>query len=128
MFKSILKPENSAIAGIAVVGLVYAIYQLNIGSMATAQATTANHPVLESSRKKAGYSALVSVAGLTLITRDANVGILGGAAIITMEILSRHSIMAHPETGKMQNPNDLISNVYAPAENVVPLYAQGQAG
>lgn len=125
-FKSILKPENSAIAGIATVGLVYGVYQLNVGTLSQAQATEANHPVYESSRKKAGYTSLVLVAGLTLVTRDANVGILGFATIVAMELLARHSIMAHPESGQLMNP--VGANAYAQAENVIPFSSQAQTG
>src|ERR1044072_4836742 len=114
-FKSVLKPEGSIVAGIATVGAVYGIYQLNVGPVSQAQATTANHPVLESSRKKAGYTAFIFVAALTLIARDANIGILGGGTIIAMELAYRHGIMANPESGKMQNPNP--STAYEPAEN-----------
>jgi hypothetical protein len=126
MFKSILKPEASVVSGIATLGLVYAIYQTNVGSMAQAQATTANHPVLESSRKKAGYQAFATVAALSLITKDANIGILGWGGIIIMELIARHSIMANPESGQIQNPDG--NSAYAPAENVIPFYQQGQAG
>lgn len=125
-FKSILKPENSAIAGLAVVGLVYAVYNLNLGSTAAAHATDANHPILESSRKKAGLTSLAMVAAVTLITKDANVGILGGGAIIFMELTNRHAIMAHPLSGQLQNPNPQAA--YEPAENVIPFYSQGQTG
>lgn len=125
-FKSILKPDNSAIAGIAVVGLVYAVYTLNMGSNAAAQATDANHPVLDSSRKKAGLTSLAMVAAITLITKDANVGILGGGAIIAMELSARHAIMAHPQSGQLVNPNP--NAAYAPAENVIPMYQQAQTG
>lgn len=125
--KSILKPEGSTMAGLATVGTVFAVYQLNVGSVSTAQASDANHPVLESSRKKAGYTSLALVAALSLITRDVNVFILGCGSIIGMEIVYRHGIMANPLTGKMENPRPLTSE-YAPAENVVPMYAQGQTG
>lgn len=114
-------------AGLATAGTVFAVYQLNVGSVATAQATDANHPVLESSRKKAGYTSLAVVGGLSLITKDVNLFILGCGAIIAMEIIYRHGIMANPLTGKMENPKPLTS-AYAPAENVVPLYAQGETG
>lgn len=125
-FKSILKPEGSTVAGLATVGTVIGVYQLSVGSVSQAHATDANHPALEASRKKAGYLSLVLVAGLTLITKDANVGILGGAAIIGMEIAYRHGIMANPLTGKMENPNP--SAAYEPAENVIPINYQGQTG
>lgn len=124
-FKSMLKPENSIIAGIAVMGTVYATYQLNVGSTAQAAASESNHPVLESSRKKAGYEALILVAGVGLIAKDANIMILGFATVIAMEMTYRHSIMADPSTGQMVAPNP---SAYTPAENVVPMYDQGQTG
>lgn len=123
-FKSVLKPEGSTMAGIATVAAVYGVYQLNVGNVSQAHATDANHPVLEASRRKAGYTALVLVSGLTLITKDANLGILGFATIIAMELSYRHGIMAHPESGKMVNPSPMAA--YEPAENVIPFYAQGE--
>jgi hypothetical protein len=116
--KSILKPEGSVVAGLATVAAVYGIYQLEVGSVSQAQATKPNHPANETSRKKAGYTALVLVAGLTLITRDGNVGILGAGTIVAMELSYRHAIMAHPETGRIMPPG---GTVYSPPElQVVP--------
>jgi|SRR5690349_9949846 len=120
MFKSILKPSESTVASAATVGFVIAIYQMNLGTGAQVHATDANHPVLETSRKKAGYTALAGVTALTLLTRDANVGILGGGTIIAMELTNRHSIMANPITGKMESPE---GSVYA-GPTLVPQTAQ----
>jgi hypothetical protein len=114
-FKSYLKPEGSIVAGLAVMGSVYAIYQLNLGNTAQVQMTEANHPVAETSRKKAGYQAALLVAGIGLIAKDANIIILGSATIIGMELSYRHAIMAHPETGAMVPPGE---PVYEPAGNV----------
>ena len=111
--RSVLKPEGSIVAAVAVVGLVYATYQMDCGPVSGAYVTAANHPALESSRKIAGYTSFVLVAGLTLITRDANVGILGFASIVAMEAHYRHAIMASPETGRVQAP---IAADYQPAE------------
>lgn len=110
MFKSILKPSESTMASAATVGFVIAVYQMNLGTGAQVHATDANHPVLESSRKKAGYTALAGVAALTLLTKDVNIGILGGGTIIAMELTNRHAIMANPITGKMEAPG---SQIYA---------------
>jgi len=119
-FKSILKPDASVAAAAATIGAVVGIYELNVGSISAAQATDANHPALESSRKKAGYTSLVLVSGLTLITKDANVAILGGATIIAMELSCRHAIMAHPLTGKMVPPD---ASSYQPVDgSMVPDY------
>jgi hypothetical protein len=112
-------------AGVAVAGSVFAIYQLNMGDVVTARATEANHPVLESGRKKAGYTAAIFVAGMTLLTRDANVGILGSFSIIAMEINARHAIMGHPVTGKMVPPDD---SAYQPVDgSMVPDYPPSEA-
>lgn len=103
----------------ATVGGVVAIYELHIGSVAQAHATDANHPANESSRKKAGLIALGAVAAFTLITKDANIGILGGATIIAMEVTYRHAIMTSPLTGEIQPPN---ASAYTPAgANVYPM-------
>lgn len=114
-FKSYLKPEGSIIAGLAVMGTVYALYQLNLGNTAQVHMTDANHPVAETSRKKAGYQAAIVVAGIGLIAKDANIIILGSATIIAMELSYRHAIMAHPETGMMVAPGEAV---YEPAGNV----------
>lgn len=123
-FKSILKPDQSTMVGLATVGSVFAVYQLSVGSVAQATITDANHPATEASRKKAGYTALLLVAGLFLVTRDANVGILGGGTIIAMEVVYRHGIMANPQSMKIENPNP--GAAYEPAENVVPFAYQGE--
>jgi hypothetical protein len=123
-FKSILKPDASTMAGLATIGTVFAVYQLNVGSVSQATASDSNHPVLHSAKKKAGYTALAIVGALTLITKDANVGILGAGSIITMELAYRHGIMSNPQSLKMQNPNP--ETAYMPAENVVPFAQQGE--
>ena len=103
-FKTILKPENSVLAGIATAGSVWAIYQMNTGSMVSLHASDANHPAMESSRKKAAYSAFIFVSAITLITRDANVGLLGFASIIVVDSTTRHAIMTNPVTNQMEPP------------------------
>lgn len=124
-FKSILKPENSLILGAGVAAMVFSVYQLDIGTVSQAQATDANHPILETARKRAGYTSLIMVGGLALLARDPNIIILGGATIIAMEAHYRHAIMSHPETGQVIPP---AASAYLPAQNVVPLDLQAQTG
>lgn len=121
--RSILKPEGSVMAGVATVGLVAAIYELNVGSIAQAHVTEPNHPSLESSRKKAGWLSFALVSALTLITRDGNVGVLGYGTIIAMELGYRHAIMSNPVHTMMEAP---VSSLYQPAQNIVPPQVQGQ--
>lgn len=121
-FKSIFKPENSMLAGVATVGVVFAIFELDIGSVSQAHATPAHDGNLQASLKKAGYTSLVAVAALGLLARDANMLILGSGAIVAMELHYRHAIMTDRETGQLVMPS---ASSYAPAENVVPITSQG---
>lgn len=123
-FKSILKPENSVISGIAVAGAVFAIYNLDVGSVSAAHASDANHQALETSRKKAGYTAFIAVAGVGLMTKDVNILILGFASIVAMELHYKTAIMTNPQTNKIQAPSPAayqpagpdMSNVVAAAQ------------
>lgn len=121
---SVLKPEQSVVAGIAVVGVVYGVYNASVGSVSQAHASSPNHPSLESSRKKASYTALAIVASLGLITRDGNIFILGTGTIVAMELWYRHAIMADPTTGAMVHPH---ADPYSPAGSVIP-FAGEMAG
>lgn len=120
-FRSILKPEASVMAAIAVAGTVYAVYNLSLGSMSAVSASDPNHPALSSSRKKAGYTAFTLVSALFLITKDGNVATIGYGSIVAMEVAYRHGIMVDPNSLRMQTPSPAA---YTPAENVTPLYAQ----
>jgi hypothetical protein len=123
-FRSVLKPSDSLVSSIAVAGSVYAIYAMNVGTVSSTYASDANHQALESSRRKAGYTSFVLVGILTLLAKDANIGILGFGSIIAMEMTYRHAIMVEPFTGRMQAPAE---TTYTPAENVVPMQDQGYA-
>lgn len=111
-FKSILKPEGSVVSGIATAGAVWAIYNMNVGPVSQAHASDPNHIANESSRKKAGYLSFIFVGGITLVTRDANVGLLGFASIVAMELQYRHAIMSDSNTGTMVPP---AGSGYSPA-------------
>lgn len=121
--KSILRPEGSVLSGVAVAGSVIAIYSLDCGNVSNAHFTEANHPSLESSRKKAAITAFIFVSAITLLSRDANTGILGYGTMIAADIHYRTAIMADPSTGRMQPEGEAA---YAEAQNVVPMYDQGQ--
>jgi hypothetical protein len=116
---SILKPENSLIAGMAVVGLVVANYNLHNGTAASCAASDSWEPNLKTSNSKAGYTSLVMVAGISLLAKDANIFILGCAAIIAMHSSYIHSIAVEPKTGAL---------AMAPANGVSAMQAYAPAG
>jgi hypothetical protein len=111
---SILKPENSLVAGMAVVGLVIANYNLHNGNSSMLQASDSMDSRLVSSNKKAGYTSLAMVAGISLIAKDTNIFILGCAAIIAMHSSAIHSIAVNPGTGQIQAGSP--QTAYEPAQ------------
>lgn len=115
--KSRLKPEGSAISGLAVVGSVFAIYSMDVGTVSAAHYSDANQPSLENSRKKAGYTSFILVSAIALITKDSSVAILGYGSIVAAELHYRTAIMTNPASGMMEAPNQ---SVYSPAMYAVP--------
>lgn len=100
--KSILSPENSVVAGLATVGLVAGVYALDVGPVSQVHASDPNHPSNSSGIKKAGYTSLIMVAGISLLARDPNIVILGGAAIIAFHAHYRHANMSNVATGQLE--------------------------
>jgi hypothetical protein len=99
--KSILKPQESVVSGIAVGVLVYAIYDRALPNAAVMHATPANDINLEAGRKKATLTSAAVLAGITLLTRDANVFILGGIVLIALDFHARIANASSPETGQL---------------------------
>lgn len=119
----VFKPENSIIAGLAVIALVIANYNLHVGSNASVGATDAWDPNLQASSKKAGWSSLALVSGVALLARDPNIVILGGAAIIAMHASTVHAMAVHPQTGQIVAQSPTAAS-YAPAAgDSAPAYA-----
>jgi hypothetical protein len=120
----LLKQENSIIMSGAVVALTIGLYTGVVGPVSVAHQTEANNGNLEASKKKAGFAALAGVSAIALLAKDPNIVILGGATIVAMELMYRHAIMSHPDTGQIVPP---AQAAYQPAQNVVPITQQGQA-
>lgn len=125
-FLSGLKPrlsgENSIIASLATVALVLAIYNMKVGPVSDVHATDVNDGNMQAAVKKAGWEAVAAVAGVSLLAKDPNIVILGGAAIIAEELAYRHALMSHPGTGKIS----VTAAGYNPTGgNVVSMAASG---
>jgi hypothetical protein len=97
-----LSGENSIIASLATVALVFGIYNAKVGPVSDVHATEAMDGNIHASIRKAGWSAVIAVAAVTLLAKDPNIGILGGATIIAEELSYRHALMTNPGTGQIQ--------------------------
>lgn len=119
LHKSVLKPEGSMMAGIATGALVYGIYSMNLGNLATIHATPSGDGNARASRKKAAIEAVSAVAAISLLAKDVHIFILGGAITVLLDWHARHAIEAHPDTGQLTD-----NTGYVPAEEAIPLAEQ----
>lgn len=100
------KPADSLTISIATVVGVITIYSGKIGPAADVHMTMPGDPNTNASIKKAGWEALALVAGMTLLTRDLNVLILGAGGIVLEHSMYLHAEMASPANGQIvQNPS-----------------------
>jgi len=97
-----LSGENSIITSLATVGLVVGVYQATVGPVSDVHATDAGDVNLTKATRKAGVVSLAAVFGLSALSHDMNILILGGAAIIAEELCYRHALLSTPHTGQLQ--------------------------
>ena len=100
-FKSILSPSQSVGTGLGVVGVVLAVHAAMTPPNAVMNATDAYDPNLENSRKQAAILSFGVVAGVSLLTKDVNILIMGGLAAIGVDLFERYCITRHPATGQV---------------------------
>ena len=111
-FTPVLKPEGSIVAGVATIAVVYSLYQTHVGTASDIGMSPANHPQLDGNVKTCGGIAIATVAGISLLARDANIFILGMAAVVVLHAHYRHQAATNPESGMLENPG---SGAYEPA-------------
>jgi len=100
--KSILKPDQSVMVGLAGAAVVYGFYQLNMPSMTEVHGAKAHNPSVSSSQKKAMWGGAATVGALFLLTKDATVFTLGGLMFLYEEWSFRHANSVNPSSGKVQ--------------------------
>ena|SRR5450755_914842 len=119
-----LSGENSIIASLSTVALVVGIYSMKVGPISDLHATPAMDGNSQAAVKKAGVEAVVVVAAVTLLAKDPNIAILGGAAIIAEELMCRHALMADPASGQI----NVAPAAYQPTGSVMAAPALAVAG
>jgi hypothetical protein len=115
-----LSGENSIIASLSTVALVFGIYSMKVGPVSDLHTTPANDGNMQAACKKAGWESIVVVAAVSLVAKDPNIAILGGAAIIAEELLYRHALMADPMSGDVA----VTPSAYQPTGGTVVALAQ----
>lgn len=98
---SILKPEGSIMAGLAVGAVVFSVYSNATPPIADIRASQPNDTHIASSRKQAAIMSAGLVGAIALIAKDPTIFILGGAVIVGMDWWTRHANATSPKTGQM---------------------------
>jgi|SRR6185437_5498717 len=114
-----LKPEVSLPIALATGAVVWGVYQHFMPNVADVQATPAHNNVLNNSRREATWVSAGVVGGISLITKDPTIFIVGGAMVIALDFAHRHANSTHHVTGAvvpapsnsgaMGNPNANVS-------------------
>jgi hypothetical protein len=82
-------------------GVVLAIHSTMTPNNGTILATAPMDPNVESSRKQAAWTSVFVVSAISLLTRDVNVFVVGGAMTVALDWWTRYCIARHPATGQI---------------------------
>lgn len=121
-----LKPEVSLPVGLALGTMVYAIHNNATPPMIDIRASDANDAHVDASRKAATWTSAAIVSFVSLVTKDPNIFIIGGAVVVAMDFWTRHANAVRPDTGKVTVRESLISQGVATGaytvDDTVPEY------
>lgn len=95
-----LPPEVSIPTSIATGAIVWAIYATALPNITDARVGGQHDPHLASTERMATWTALGVVSGISLIAKDPNVFIVGGAMTVALAWWHRHANAVDPSTGR----------------------------
>jgi len=95
-----LRPEVSLPTALATGAVVWAIYNSALPTVVDARVGGHNDAHLASTERLAAWTAAGVVGGVSLISGDPNVLIVGGAMIVALSWWHRHANAVDPSTGK----------------------------
>lgn len=95
-----LRPEVSLPTSLATAAVVWAVYNSALPPVADVRVNGMHDPHIASSERLAAWTAAGIVGGISLIARDSNVFIVGGAMIVALSWWHRHANAVNPDTGR----------------------------
>ena len=117
---SLLKPEISIPAALALGVAVYGIFQVNLPNVTEVRAADMNDPLVESSERAATWESAGLVATISLIAKDPTIFMIGGAFTIALAWKYRHANQVNPMTGKATGPLSTSTMITAQAPTAAP--------
>jgi len=95
-----LRPEMSLTVGLATATLVYGVYSSALPPIADVRVADPNNEDIESAERLAAWTSAAAVAGISLITKDPTVFIMGGLMVVVLSWWHRHADQVSPLTHK----------------------------
>lgn len=99
--KSLLKPDQSVMLGVASGALIMAIYNGAVPGIANVRVSEAQDGDIEGARKMAAWTSAGLLGFLFLLTRDRNAFMIGGMVLAGIDISVKHSNGMNPLTGAL---------------------------
>lgn len=99
-----LKPEMSLAVAAATGVLVYGIFTVELPTTADVTASAAHNPAITSSVTSAGWTAAAAVAGISLLSKDPTVFVVGGSLAAFLTWRYKKANMTNPQTGRVTMP------------------------
>jgi len=96
-----LRPEVSLPVALATGAIVYVTYDHMLPPAADCRVAGMNDSNLESCERQAAWVSAAIVGAVSLVAKDPNIFIVGGAMIVALSWLHRHANAVNPDTGKL---------------------------
>lgn len=90
--------------GLATAALVWGVYNTALPSVAEARVSAPNDADLAATERAASWTAAAVVAGVSLLSKDPTVFVIGGSMVVALAWWHRHSNHFNAAQGKLQ-PN-----------------------
>lgn len=100
-----LPRETSLVVGLATAALVYGIFQTGLPSVAEVRTTPPGDPDASGAERSATWMAAAVVSGISLITKDPTVFVLGGSMVVAYAWWHRHANNHNPALGTATVPS-----------------------
>jgi hypothetical protein len=99
-------PRTASVGvGVGVAALVYGVYDQLLPPVVEARVQPSGDRDLAAAEKTARWASAGLVTAVALISWDATVGIIGGAAVILFSWAHRHANMVDPQIGTASQPS-----------------------
>lgn len=93
------RPEISIGFGLATATLVYGVYAHAMPTIADIRVGAEQDHDIEAAEKSAAWISAAVVAGISLLTRDATVFVIGAGMVVAMSWWHRHADQVNPVSG-----------------------------